>query len=124
MKLSRKLTVTDCKTLGIKFLVGVHRPETVLQVVVLNGTELLDGRITAVVIGEEKSLIRDYLTGTAVAENDYGVLQCSIVQIIYLLWGDLESKFGHPAAVHFFQQRQNPHSLIRLDRDKRQKQQH
>ena len=90
----------------------------------LNGAELLDGRITAVVIGEDKSLIRDYLTGTAVAENDYGVLQRSVVQVIYFLRGYLKSQFSHPAAVHLLQQRQKPHALVGLHGSQGQKQQH
>ena len=115
---------TDGKPLCIKFLIGIHRPESIFQIVVLYGAELLDSRITTVMVGKEEALIRDYLSRTAVAENDNCVLQRRIVQVIYFLRSNLKSQFCHPAAVHFLQQRQKPHSLIRPHGSERQKEQH
>ena len=74
-----------------------HRPETVFQVVALDGAVLLNRTETAVVIGQHQSPVGNHLSGTPAAENHDGILDRIPVDIVNILRGQSE-----PAGLHIF----------------------
>ena len=54
----------DLLSFNRDLLLACHRPEPVLQIVVLRGTELRDVRIRAVMVGDDQALVGDHASGT------------------------------------------------------------
>ena len=100
------------KTLAREFLATVHSPVSVLEVVVLHGAELLDVAVSAVVVGQQETFGRDYLTCTSASELHDRVLERSVVDVIDLLRGKLAAELLHGLSVHLLDERQQPHSLV------------
>ena len=100
------------KPLAREFLATVHSPVSVLEVVMLHGAELLDVAVSAVVVGQQETFSRDYLSCTSASELHDRVLERSVVDVIYLLRGKLASELLHGLAVHLLDERQQPHSLV------------
>ena len=83
---------------GVGKLFGaVHGGETVGQVVVFDGTVLLDLAVAAVVIGDQQSLVGDQFAGAAAAEADDGIFQAGLVDGVEVLGGEPE-----PFGLHVF----------------------
>ena len=98
---------------GRRQLLGLrHGPETVLQVVVLDGRKSLDRPEAAVVVGEQKSFGRDDLARATAAEDDDRILQRRLVDAVDLLGGEFAPAFLHVSDVHFLKVGQHPHTLV------------
>ena len=93
-------------------------PETVAQIVVLDGGVLLQLAVAAVVVGGDKSLVADNLAsaevpeGSAlVAEADDGVLDAVLVNAVDVFGRELETGFLHVGIV-LADEREEPHALV------------
>ena len=64
----------ECDILARELLFIALAPETVVQIVVLDSTQLLYETETAVVVCDYKAVRRYYFTGTSSAKNAYGIL--------------------------------------------------
>ena len=95
-----------------QLLGGRHGPEAVLEVVVLDGRELLDRPVAAVVVREEQPLGRDDLARAAVAEDDDGILERGAVDAVNLLGGEFAAAGLHVLDIHFLEVREHPHALV------------
>ena len=102
----------DRKALAREFLAAVHRPVSVLEIIMLHGAELLDVAVSAVVVCHQEALRRDDLSGASSAELHDRVLERSVVDVIDLLRCKLASELLHGLAVHLLDERQQPHSLV------------
>ena len=89
-----------------------HGPETILEIVVLHGRELLDRTVTAVMVREEQSLGRDDLPGAAASEDDDGILERGFVDAVNLLGREFAAPLLHLFDVHFLKVGQQPHSFV------------
>src|ERR1700733_2354999 len=69
--------------------------ESVMEIVMLDGTGRGDRLISAVMIGKDQSLAADDLAGAAPAENNDGVLDGSLIDAIELRRGELKPLFHH-----------------------------
>ena len=98
-----------------KLLSAVHRPETVLEVVVLDARMPLDVAVAAVVVGEQQALVRDELSGTTGSEKNDGILQGSLVDTVNVLGGKLET-FGLHIGDTLRNKSRQPHAFIGLKR--------
>ncbi len=104
-------------------LLGVgHGPETVLKIIVLDAAVLLDGPVTAVVVGENQSPVRDDLAGTAVAENNDGVLDGVAVDVVDVFGGEFEPFGFHILDIQLLEIGKQPHSLVRPESRRREQQ--
>ena len=95
-----------------KFFSTVHRPVSVLEIVVFHAAELLDVAVAAVMVGHEKSFCRDDFSCASAAELHYGILQRRIVYAVDLLRCEFAAEILHGLCVHLLDQRKKPHSLI------------
>ena len=90
---------------------AVHGPETVGQVVVFDTAVRADKVVATVVVGQEKSLVGDHLSGTSRAKKQNGILEGGLVDAVNLLCRDLA-----PFGLHLFdaglEQGRNPHAFI------------
>ena len=67
--------------------------------------------VAAVVVGEEQALVGDELAGAALVEEDDGILQAGMVDVVDVLRGDVHAGFLHGGLV-FAQKHGNPHAFI------------
>ena len=95
-----------------------HGPETVLQVVVLDGRKLLNGTEPAVVVGEQQSLGGDDLTRTTVAEDNDGILERRLVDAVNILGGEFATPLFHLPDIHLLKVGQEPHALVGESRNR------
>ena len=58
-----------------QFLIAVHRPETILEVIVLHTAVALDVAVSAVVVRQEKAFVGHEFARAAAAEQDDGILE-------------------------------------------------
>ena len=93
-------------------LLARHRPETILQVVVLDATQRLNRAVAAVVVGQQQTLARHDLACAAVAEDDDCVLQRVVVNRIDILGRELQTLGFHILDVHLLEVGQQPHTLV------------
>ena len=93
------------------FLLAGHGPETVGEVVVLHGAVAGDVVVAAVVVGEEEALVGDELAGAALVEEDDGILEAGVVDVIDVLGGDAHAGLLHGCLVAA-QEHGNPHALV------------
>ena len=101
-----------CKTFAWKFFVAVHRPVSVLEVVVFHAAEFLDVAISAVVVCDQKTFLGDDLAGTSSSELDDGILEGAVVYVVDLFGSEFTSQFLHGVCVHLLEERKHPHSLV------------
>ena len=86
-------------------LIG-HRPETVLQVVVLDAAVALDRIESAMVVRQQQSPVRNDLAGAAVPENYDRIFDRVSVQVVNVLGRQLETLGLHVPDVQFLEIRQ------------------
>ena len=101
-----------------EFLGHVVCPETVAQVVVLDGGVLLQFAVAAVVVGGDESFVGNDFTGAEVPEGtavvakaDDGVLDAVLVDGIDVFGREFETGFLHVGIV-FANEREEPHALV------------
>ena len=99
-----------------QLLVARHRPETVGQVVVLDATVALDRAITAVVVGEQQTLLRDQLARAAAIEQHHGVLHRGAVDAVNIVGSQSETLRTHILDAITNQARE-PHTLVSRRRE-------
>ena len=80
----------------------------------LRCAELLDAAVSAMMVGHQETLVRNHLSRASSSELDDCVLQGRIVDAVYLLGCKFASEVAHGLAVHFLDQRQQPHAFVRL----------
>ena len=107
-----RLEEGDAEAAGGEFLVAGHGPVAVHQVVVLVGGERLDAAVAAVVVRDDEAVAGDDLAGAAAAEVDDGILQRGMVDAVDFFGRELAARFFQGFAVHFLEERQEPHSLV------------
>ena len=95
-----------------ELLLAGHGEVAVFQVVVLRGGKGLDIAVAAVVVGHQQAASGDDLSGASAAELDDGVLDGGMGDAVDLLRGEPGAEVAQGVAVHFLQQRQEPHSLV------------
>ena len=88
-------------------------PVALLEVVVLHATELLDGVVAAVVIGQHEALRGDDLARTAAVEADDGILERAAVGVVEVVLLHLKATCGE-AAVLLAQLLHQPHTAVSL----------
>ena len=93
-------------------LVALERPVAVHQVIVLRGAELLDAAIPAVVVGEQKAVLRNDFSGATAVELHHGVLQRTVIHAVDVFRREPASFTLHNVDVHALQKREQPHSFI------------
>ena len=93
------------------FLVASHGPEAIGQVVVLDGTVAHDVAVAAVVVGEEQPFLADEFTGAAATEEEDGVLEGGVVDVVDILSADVHAGLLHGGLVALEEHR-NPHTLV------------
>ena len=110
---------------GQLLLLGVG-PEAVAQVVVLHGRVLLKLAVSAVVVGADKTLFRDNLTGAEVpegaagiAETHDGVFQTVLVDTVDVFRRKFETSSLHIGII-LADKRQEPHALVGAGRHRQQ----
>jgi hypothetical protein len=65
-----------------------------------------------VVVGEEEALCADDLAGAAAAEDDDGVLDGGLVDVVELVFGEFETAFDH-VVVHLLpEEHGQPHAFV------------
>ena len=64
------------------------------------------------VVGEDKSLVRDDLARAAAAEDDDGILERGVVHRVDILGRETASLGPHILDVHLLKVGQKPHTLI------------
>ena len=111
-----RLKKLDSQPLAWKLLAAVHRPKSVLKVVVFHAAECLNVRVSAVVVRYKQSFIGDDFSGATAPELDNSVLQRHPVGIINLFRRKLAAVFLQVLCIHLFEQRQQPHALVRRNR--------
>ena len=94
-----------------QFLAAVHRPETVLEVIVLHAAVALDVAVAAVVVRQEQAFVGHEFAGAAAAEQDDGVLERSLVHAVNVFGGEPEA-FGLHVADTLGNQGREPHPFV------------
>ena len=93
-------------------------PEAVRQVVVLHAGVLLDGGISAVVVGQDEAFGRDDFTGTSSAEDADGILQRYAIGVIEVVGFQLQTLFLHHIdGILLLHQLKQPHAFVGLRRE-------
>ena len=92
-------------------LTAVHCPESMGEVVVLDGAVAGDVVVAAVVVGEEEALVGDKLAGASLVEKDDGVFEAGVVDVVDVFSGDMHACFLHGSLV-LAQKHGNPHALV------------
>ena len=87
-------------------------PETVGEVVVLDGRMALDGVVTAVVVRQQQSFRGDEFSGAAAVEEHHGILHRGAVDRIDLFGRESES-FGAHVVDAGGDEAREPHALVR-----------
>ena len=100
------------KAFARQFLIEVHCPVAVVEVVVLDGAQFLDAGVAAVVVRHQEPVRRDDFPGTSSAELYDGILQGSVVDAVNVFGAQFEAHFLHRSDVHFLEQREQPHSFV------------
>ena len=77
----------------------------------LYGTVAGDVVVAAVVVGEEEALVGDELAGAALVEEDDGVLEAGVVDVVDVLGGDVHAGLLHGCLVAA-EEHGNPHALV------------
>ena len=77
----------DGKAGDRKFLALVHCPVAVLEIVVFIGGKALDAAVAAMVVGYEKAVLGDHLSGAAASELDDRILEGRMVDAVDLVGG-------------------------------------
>ena len=98
-----------------QLLAAVHRPEAVLEIVVLHAAVLLDLAVAAVVVRKQQAVARNHLARTAGAKEHHGVLERRLVDAVHVLGRQPETMGLHILDALGDQHRQ-PHSLVRTQR--------
>ena len=88
-----------------------HGPESVREVVVLDGRVALDGVVAAVVVGEQQPFGRDQLARAAAVEEHYGVLHRGLVDRIDVFGREAESFRAHVVDA-LRDEARKPHALV------------
>ena len=94
------------------FLAKVLGPVTIHEVVVLVRGQALDAAVTAVVVGDQETLVADHFTGAAAAKVDDGVFQGGFVDGVDFLRSQLAAGRLEVFSVELFQEGQEPHSFV------------
>ncbi len=93
------------------FLAAGHGPEAVGEVIVLDGAVLHDVAVAAVVVGEQQALVADELACAASAEEDDGVFERGVVDVV-----DVAGRDAHTGALHggfvALEEHGNPHAFV------------
>ena len=90
----------------------VHRPEAVLEVVVIDRRQRLDRAVAAMVVGEHEAFGRDDLARASAAEDHDGVLERRTVDAVDVLGLEAASLVAHVRDVHLLEVGQQPHALV------------
>ena len=77
-----------------------------------DGTVLLYGIVSAMMIGKDKTFGRYDFTGTASAENDDGIFHRCTVGIVNIIDVDKQTGFFQLFAILLFEKREKPHTLV------------
>ena len=88
-----------------------HGPETVGQVVVLDGRMFLDGVVAAVVVGEQQAFGRNEFARTAAVEKYDGVFHRGLVDRVDVFGREAEAFCTHVVDA-FGDQAREPHALV------------
>ena len=103
---------TGCrKTLAGNLLVTFHGPEAVGEVVVLHSAVTGNVVVAAVVVGEEKALVGDKLAGATLVEEDDGIFETGVVDVVDVFGSDVHASLLHGSLV-FAKEHGNPHTLV------------
>ena len=107
----------DTEASGGQLFLETHRPVSVLEIVVLGGGERLDVAVSAVVVGDDESLVGDHLSGASASEMDDGVFEGGVVDAVDLFGCEAAAELRHCARVHLLEKREQPHAFIRAGAD-------
>ena len=88
-----------------------HGPETIGQVVVLDGRMFLNGVVAAMVVGEQQAFGRDEFARTAAVEEHDGVLHRGLVDRVDVFGREAEAFCAHVVDA-FGDQAREPHALV------------
>ena len=94
-----------------QLLVAAHGPEAVGQVVVLDGGVADNLAVAAVVVGEQKAFVADELAGAAAAEEDDGILERGLVDVVDVLRADAHAGTLHGGFVAL-EEHGDPHAFV------------
>ena len=90
-----------------------HGPETIRQVVMLHAAVLLDGGISAVVVGQNQTFGRNDFARASAAEDTHGILQRYAIGIVEIVSLQLETLFLHQFdGILLLQQLEQPHAFV------------
>ena len=78
----------------------------------LHAAELLDIAVSAVVVGHQKAVLGNDFSCTSSSELHDCIFEGCVVYVINLLRSELAAQFLHCLAVHFFKEREKPHSFV------------
>ena len=115
------LQETDGQARAGDFLLAGHGEVAVLEVVVFGGGKRLDAAVAAVVVGHQQAAAGDELAGAAAAELDDGVLDGSVIDAVDLFRREAGSEIAQGVAVHFLDQREEPHPFVGAQGGRHQK---
>ena len=98
-----------------KFLSPVHRPESVGEIVMLDGAMFLDIVVAAVVVSKQQALVADDFSRAAAAKEHDGVFQAAVFQAAVVDAVNVISGDFHAHLLHLFfvvlQQHGDPHAF-------------
>ena len=100
------------KSFRIEFLIWFHCPESVFKIIFFWRRSRSYSIVTAVVIGENQSFIRNNLASTESTKTYDGIFQTGVVDRINFFWRQTQTFFLHIYTVQTFHKHQKPHSLI------------
>ena len=109
---------------GRQFFCPRHGPIAILQIIVFGRGKLLDMAVAAVVVGYHQAFPGNHLSGAAAAEMDDGIFQRGMVHGINLFGRQAAAQVFHGSGIHFLEQREHPHALVRQGHRGRQGEQH
>ena len=78
-----------------QFLFPAHGPEAVGQVVMLHAGVLLDGGVSAMMVGEDQTFGRDDLSRASASEYTDGIFQGDSIRIVDVISFQLQALFFH-----------------------------
>ena len=108
----RLTQVTDGQARNRQLFFFTLGNETVFQVIMFHTAQLLDRTETAMVVGEDQSLLGDGDTRASPAEDDHGVRHAGLILVIQLVNRKLEAQLGHAGQVLLVQLLHDPHTLV------------
>ena len=98
-----------------EFFFTAFCPKTICQVVMFYRTVLLDRSISAMMIGQDKSVGRNNFSGTSSAKDTYCIFQRNIVGVVDVVGIQLQTLCFHAVCqVLFLHELQQPHTFVCL----------